>query len=156
MNTITFEEILARDGKLVYRTKGCSMLPMLHQNRDLVIIEPPTGRLKRRDIALFRRGKDYVLHRVIKVCGNDYVFRGDNNYFTESGIPDSAIVGVLTGFVKNGKQHSVTETGYRFCSGLWLLLYPIRFLLVMTKRRIKKLLFKDKKTGCAGKNEQNT
>ena len=41
----TFEEILARDGRLVYKTRGTSMLPMLHQERDLVIIEGPKGRL---------------------------------------------------------------------------------------------------------------
>lgn len=147
MNTTTFEEILARDGKLIYRTKGRSMLPLLRQNRDLVIIEPPKGRLKRRDIALFKRGNDYVLHRVIKVRENDYVFRGDNNFFTEDGITDTAIVGVLTGFVKDGKQHSVTEKGYRFCSGLWLAVYPFRALIVAAKRGLKKLIRRDKKTG---------
>ena len=35
----TFEEILEKDGKLVYKTKGVSMNPMLYQNRDLVVIE---------------------------------------------------------------------------------------------------------------------
>ena len=35
----TFEEILSRDGRLIYKTRGVSMQPMLYQNRDLVIIE---------------------------------------------------------------------------------------------------------------------
>ena len=35
---MTFEDILARDGKLVYKTRGVSMEPMLRQNRDLVVI----------------------------------------------------------------------------------------------------------------------
>ena len=42
----TFEEILSRDGRLIYKTRGVSMQPMLYQNRDLVIIETFEGRLK--------------------------------------------------------------------------------------------------------------
>ena len=52
----TFEEILEKDGKLVYKTKGVSMNPMLYQNRDLVVIVPKEGRLKPLDVALYRRG----------------------------------------------------------------------------------------------------
>ena len=37
----TFEEILKKDGRLVYKTRGVSMLPMLHQNRDIAVIMPP-------------------------------------------------------------------------------------------------------------------
>ena len=38
---MTFEDLLARDGSLVYRTKGVSMEPMLRQDRDLVTIQVP-------------------------------------------------------------------------------------------------------------------
>ena len=74
---MTFEDLLARDGKLVYKTRGRSMEPMLRQDRDLVILEPLKEKLKQHDIALYRRGKDYVLHRVIQAGGNNYLFRGD-------------------------------------------------------------------------------
>ena len=57
--TTTFEEILSQDGKLVYKVKGVSMLPMLRQNRDLVVIAPPQGRLQKYDVALYRRGSAY-------------------------------------------------------------------------------------------------
>ena len=56
MNTVdtashlTIEALLARDGKLVYKAKGRSMLPMLRPDRDLVLIKainasstPPAG-----------------------------------------------------------------------------------------------------------------
>ena len=65
--TTTFEQLLAQDGRLVYKTKGTSMEPMLRQNRDLVIIEVPASRLKKYDVALYRRGESYVLHRVVDV-----------------------------------------------------------------------------------------
>ncbi len=144
MNTYTFEEILARDGKLIYKTKGHSMRPMLHQNRDLVIIEPKTGRLRRFDVALYKHNGKYILHRVIKVNAEDYVFRGDNNYFTEPGIADSDIIGVLTGFVRKGKQHSADEKLYRFLVRLRAFFYPVRAAAVKAKRFLKKLLKKGK------------
>ena len=51
----SFEEILARDGVLAYKTKGVSMEPMLRQNRDLVVIEAPSSKLQKYDVALYRR-----------------------------------------------------------------------------------------------------
>ena len=50
-----FEELLQRDGVLIYKTRGVSMRPMLKQDRDLVIIRPVEGRLKKYDIPLYRR-----------------------------------------------------------------------------------------------------
>ena len=38
---MTLEDLLQRDGRLVYKTRGVSMEPMLRQNRDLVIIQVP-------------------------------------------------------------------------------------------------------------------
>ena len=88
----TFEEILEKDGKLVYKTKGVSMNPMLYQNRDLVVIEVPKGRLKKYDVALYKRGKSYVLHRVIEVNENGtYSIRGDNTYSIET-VPEEAVI----------------------------------------------------------------
>ena len=77
---MTFEEILEKDGRLVYRFRGVSMKPMLYQNRDLVVIEKVKDRLKKGDVVLYRRGKDYVLHRIVRVSEDGYVIRGDNTY----------------------------------------------------------------------------
>ena len=137
-----FEEILARDGKLVYKMKGVSMLPMLHQNRDLVVIVPPEGRLKKYDVALYRRGKAYVLHRVIEVKEHGYLIRGDNTYTLED-VSEEAVLGVLTDFTHNGKSYNVTNSAYRYYAYFWHTVYPIRMLGVkawgLTKRMAKKM-----------------
>ena len=111
----TFEEVLARDGKLVYKTKGRSMLPLLRQDKDLVIIEAPSSRLRALDVALYKRGSNYILHRVIRVEDGYYLIRGDNTYLLES-VPDTAVIGILTGFRRNGKQVSVSNCLYRLYS----------------------------------------
>lgn len=122
---MSFEELLARDGKLVYKTKGCSMRPMLRQNRDLVIVKTPASRLRPMDVALYKSGGRYVLHRVIRVKDGYYLIRGDNTYALET-VPDSAVIGVLAGFQRNGKQYSTDDFLYRCYARLWNTLYPLR------------------------------
>lgn len=142
----TFEEILARDGVLVYKTRGVSMKPMLRQNRDLVEIRVPASRLRRYDVALYRRGKDYVLHRVIAVREDHYLIRGDNTYSLER-VPDGAVIGVLSAFVRGGKRHSVDGTGYRIYARIWNALYPLRAAAVRVKRRLRRLTGRGGKRG---------
>ncbi|MBR2699571.1 MAG: S24/S26 family peptidase [Clostridia bacterium] len=128
-----FEELLARDGYLVYKTHGVSMEPMLRQNRDLVTIRVPASRLKKYDVALYKRGEAYVLHRVIGVAADHYLIRGDNTYAVER-VPDSAVIGVLSSFKRKGREHSVTEPGYRLYARLWHAAYPLRALFVRCRR----------------------
>ena len=41
-----FEDVIERDGRLVYTNVGDSMRPLIRQDRDLLIIEKYEGRLK--------------------------------------------------------------------------------------------------------------
>ncbi len=140
--TSTFEEELARKGRLIYTNVGDSMLPLLRQHRDLLIVEPPKGRLRRYDVPLYRRDSgQYVLHRILKVRPGDYVLCGDNRWQRESGITDRHIIGVLTGIVRDGKEISVRDPKYRCYVHLWCDFFPLRALLLRIihylKRRLK-------------------
>ena len=133
MTTATFEDILARDGVLVYRTRGVSMEPMLRQNMDLVIIRPPSSRLRKYDAALYKRGKSYVLHRVIKVTEDHYLIRGDNTFAFET-VPDEAVIGVLAGFRRKGREISADDRGYQLYVRVWNAIYPLRFVYFRARR----------------------
>lgn len=122
----SFEDILAREGRLVYRTRGASMEPMLRQDRDLVIIRAADSRLRKYDVAFYRRGSDYILHRVIKVKEDSYLIRGDNTFSLED-VPDNAVIGVLTGFQRKGKEHSTDDRSYRRYVRFWNAVYPLRY-----------------------------
>lgn len=137
----SFEEYLAEEGKLVYKTRGVSMEPMLRQNRDLVVIEVPNGRLKRYDVAFYRRREAYVLHRVIRVTEDGYRIRGDNTYSIEI-VPESDIIGVLTGFCRKGKEYTTDNRAYRRYVRFWCAIYPIRALWVRCRRLGGKILRK--------------
>ena len=132
-----FEDLLQKDGRLVYKTRGTSMEPMLRQNRDLVIIEVPSVRLQKYDVALYRRGDKYVLHRVIGVKDDHYRIRGDNTYSIEQ-IPFEDVIGVLVRFNRKGKLHSVTDRSYRFYVRFWNAIYPLR----AAWRRVRQLLIR--------------
>lgn len=142
MNKATFDEIIERDGRLIYTNKGDSMLPLIKEGRDLLVIEKTNGRLKRFDVPLYKRDTgQYVLHRIVKVRQNDYVICGDNRANMEYGITDRHIIGVLTAVIRNGKELSVNSTKYKLYVYLWYLLFPFRFVFIKAQnliRRIKK------------------
>ena len=134
--------ILERDQRLVYKGNGTSMLPMLRSDRDMVVFVPVKERLKKYDIALYMRGNKYIAHRVIKVQESGYLIRGDNTYAMEN-VSEEDVIGVLTHFVRNGKQYHVYHKGYRMYSWLWCALFPVRLALrkgiIWAKRLLRKL-----------------
>ena len=137
---MNIEQYLAENDRLIYTNKGKSMLPLLREGRDLFIIEAKkNGRCKVGDTVLFKRGSDYVLHRVITVRPNDYDILGDNCINPERGIKDDDILGVMTGFVRNGKEHSINEPGYRLYVYVWMKTTRIRILMKKVINRVRKL-----------------
>ncbi|SEH38390.1 hypothetical protein SAMN02910265_00230 [Ruminococcus flavefaciens] len=146
MNKSTFEEQLAKNGKLIYTNKGDSMMPLIKQDRDLLIITPVEGRLKKYDVPLYKRDSgQYVLHRILKVRNDDYVICGDNRYSKEYGITDKHIIGVLSGVVRNGKEISVNDRKYKLYVHLWCDFFPLRAFILKAKRLPKWLKRRIKK-----------
>ena len=130
----SFEEELERSGRLIYRNAGVSMRPLIKQDRDILIISKPEGRLKKYDIPLYKRdGNRYVLHRIVKVRENDYVILGDNCLKKEYGITDDRIIGVLTSLVRNGKEIDLHGTGYKLYSRFWYFIYPVRVIFMKAR-----------------------
>ena len=142
----TFEEQLAQNGRLIYTNKGSSMLPLIREGRDLLIIEPVHGRLKKYDVPLYKRDSgQYVLHRILKVRSDDYVICGDNRSEKEYGITDRHIIGVLTGIVRNGRTVSVKDKRYRLYVHLWCDLFPLRAFAIRAVSKVKYELRKKKR-----------
>ena len=138
MNKVTYEDFLRKNGSMTYSNVGVSMLPLLRQGKDLFTVRRKGKRRCRKyDVVLYRRPpSSYVLHRIIEVRENDYVILGDNCINKEYGITDNDIIGVMTGFVRDGKEHSVNEFSYRLYSVLRVETAPIRILFKKIKRKI--------------------
>ena len=121
---------MTENGIYVGLTRGVSMRPMLREGRDTILISPVSGRLKKYDVPLYRRGEDYVLHRVVKVRAEDYVICGDNCLRKEYGITDGQMVGVLSGFRRGEKYVAIDSKRYRLYARVWVAIYPIRFVFM--------------------------
>ncbi len=131
---ITFEELLEKDGYLVYTNVGCSMMPLLRQRRDIIEIRKKgPERCKKYDVALYKRGDKYILHRVLKVLPEGYLIAGDNCVFVERDITDANILGVMTRVRRNGKDIAVDNPWYRLYVHLWCDCWPVRMLILRCK-----------------------
>lgn len=149
----TYEEELNRKGKFTYTCSGVSMLPLLRQHKDLFTIEKKQGRCEKYDVVLYKRPpKSFVLHRVVEVREKDYVILGDNCLNKEYGIRDEDILGVMTSFIRNGKEYPVSHRGYRLYARVWYVLYPLRRFwkrckgrLVCMRRKLRRAAGGDKR-----------
>ena len=130
----SFEAELEAHGSFIYKNVGKSMMPMIRENRDVIIISRPVGRLKKYDVALYRKNGKYILHRVLRVRDKDYVIAGDHCTFREYGITDSDIIGVLTGIIRDGKERRLDSFSYKLYYHLWCDLYLLRVAILRAKQ----------------------
>ena len=94
-------EKLNSGGIVTFTPNGTSMLPMLRDGEDVVVLKSVQGkRLHLFDVPLYRRDNgQYVLHRVIDFTRDgSYVMCGDNQFAKEKGIRDGQIIAVMPGF----------------------------------------------------------
>ncbi len=133
---LTIEEVLEKEGKYVGPTVGISMLPMLKERRDTIVVRPKTEKLKPLDVALYRRGDAYVLHRVLYPTETGYIIRGDNCYADEV-IPEEDVFGVLTEFFRKDKHYLCTDEGYLRYARRRVKNYKFRRFFVRVKVKIK-------------------
>lgn len=121
-----FLEQFAQGKSVKFAPRGISMLPMLRQGIDSVILSPLPQKLKKYDLPLYRRddGK-YVLHRVVE-AGETYTCIGDNQFVTEPGLRHDQMIALVTAFTRDKRTHQVTEPGYRLYCRLWHYSRPVR------------------------------
>lgn len=146
-NRMTIEQVLEETGVYVGPTVGVSMLPMLKNRRDSIIVSKKKDRLKPLDVALYKRGDDYVLHRVLKPVEGAYIIRGDNCYSDEY-ILEEQVIGVLTEFYRKDKHYNCTDEKYLHYAKRRVANYPIRRIFFKMKAKayaIAKRVLKGKK-----------
>ncbi len=138
-------------GKYTGLTSGYSMWPLLRHHKDNIIVVKKEGRLKKYDIALYRRKNgNYVLHRVTQVHDGYYIIVGDHCTYEEK-VTDAMVCGVLAGFFRNGKRYIDCREGkaQKLYAKIWVALRPLRPLLLFAERCvrfIKRRIFKNNGT----------
>ena len=105
-------EQLSLGQSVKFSPHGISMLPMIRQGKDSIVLSPLPEKLSKYDIPLYQRANgQYVLHRIVSV-GDTYTLMGDNQYIEEKGVTRESMIGVVTAFYRGEKLHSTKETGY--------------------------------------------
>jgi len=134
----SLKEILDSCGKYTGLTMGSSMQPLIHQQKDNIIVVKNKGRLKKYDVPVYvSKDGRYIMHRIVKVCDDHYVIVGDNLLVKEY-VTDDMICGVLVGFYKNGKHYVDCQNSklYKLYSRVWVALLPVRPAILLIPRGI--------------------
>ena len=122
-------ERLAAGESVRFSPHGTSMLPMLKDGRDQVILSPLPDKLKKYDLPLYQRENgQYVLHRIVKVK-DDYTCIGDNQFVPEKGLRHDQMIGVVTHFVRKGKEYSTECFRYKAYCRFWCTVRPFRHFM---------------------------
>ncbi len=142
------EALLAQGNSIQIKPQGYSMYPVLVPGRDEAVVEPLAERvLKRGDVVLYRRLAEntkhiLVLHRIWKVKDDGIYLVGDNQKEIEGPLMRSQMKGIMAGMYRKGKYISVQHPGYRFLTGIWLFLRPIRPVIAGLAARVKRIFSK--------------
>ena len=141
------EEILAADGEFRFYPKGKSMLPLIVEERDSVILKRwnPES-IKKRALLLYRRDNgQYVLHRMMKREANGtFSMCGDNQYVWERGIRSEQIIGYVPVLYRKDRPIKDDAIIYRLYSTVWSWrwirtpLFFVKRILGRIKRAFKK------------------
>jgi hypothetical protein len=143
MSNSSIEAEISEKGKLIYTNRGTSMLPLIREGKDMLILERPSFPLRKYDVPLYKpepfHGK-YVLHRIIRVRDGLYTLRGDNRIACEENVREDEIVGVLTGVIRSGgKTISVSSFSYKLYSRIWHYLFPVRYLFMRARSAARRI-----------------
>lgn len=135
-------EVIGSGGEFELYPRGTSMLPLIREGRDSVILtspdSPDVG-----DVVLYRReGGQYVLHRIVGREGELFAMCGDNQTKVERGIAVGQIIAKVKLLKRDGRIVDFESAKYRKWVKKWL---------NMTYRRVGLLRYRvAKKLGLRG------
>lgn len=138
--TISLIEMLENEGFYMGPPVGISMQPMLRNRNDIILVKPIERKLQPKEVALYCRNSDYVLHRVFGYYQDGYIICGDNCINLEY-IPYENVIGVLRGFYRNYRYIDCESSKkYRLYSHICVVSYPIRKKYIQLKVGLKRII----------------
>ena len=137
------KEVIDSDGEFTYFPRGISMLPLVRQGVDQVVLVKPID-IKEGDVVFYLRDNgQFVRHRVIKIKNGEYIMCGDNQFTLEYGITEKHLLAKMKCFIRDGQTIDGTNKRYqRYIKNL-----PVRRFKKRTRNllgRIKRKIFRKK------------
>lgn len=142
-NNLFFLEVanrIAEGERVRIRAKGNSMLPLIRDAKDEIILEKPNKQSFQKGRLLLVRLKDgsYILHRIKKIDETHIILNGDGNLsIVETCSPDDVIAEATT-VIKNGKEIRTGSFRWNLYRYLWPRNMFLRRVGLGVLRRIKR------------------
>ena len=136
-------KLLDEGHTVTLRLRGFSMRPFLEDGRDKALLIKADNPKVGDPVLAEVDPKHFVLHRIIKIDGDQVILRGDGNLADEQcNIKD--VKGAVIGFYRKERETMDRTDGWKWrtYSWIWVHLYPIRRYLLAFYRRIWLKLFK--------------
>lgn len=133
------EEMIANGQSVEISPRGISMLPLIREGRDSVVLEPINRELRKYDIPLYRRDDgSYILHRIVDITDGEYRLIGDNQYVYENGVKKEQMIAVVSTVRRGEKLISVNSRSHRFYAFMLHNTRGIRHFSIRVARKIKR------------------
>ena len=136
------QEALDHGGEFRLYPKGVSMLPLIRQEKDSVLlkkrVDTSEAPVKKNEIAFYRRDNgQFVLHRVMKMeRDGTYTMCGDNQLRLEKNIRAEQVIGYVSQIYKKDKPLLLTSFRYRLYVCVWTCM-PLRHCVKFPKRALR-------------------
>ena len=132
---------LVREGvSVTLPVNGRSMLPFIIGGQESVILHRPGGLFVGDVVLAWVEGSRWVVHRIIRIDGNQVTLMGDGNIVGVEHCDLSDVKAQVTHVVDaKGKPHSVYNRWRMLGAKVWWWLRPIRRYLLFIYRIFKKL-----------------
>lgn len=116
---------------ITFPVSGKSMLPFIVGESESLILQKPES-IKIGDVVLaFVDNNRYVIHRVVKISGENIEVMGDGNLVQREYCKLNDVKAIATHAVnQSGKKRYLYSTGQKIFSKLWITLQPIRKYLL--------------------------
>lgn len=103
-------ETIARGSSFPMTAHGISMLPLIRDGQDVVFLSALPEALTPGDIILYKRPDgQYVLHRLMGIRGDEFLFCGDHQQVFERGIKKDALIARAVALQKNGSPDETVD-----------------------------------------------
>lgn len=130
-------KLLDEGHTVTLQLRGFSMRPFLEDKRDKALLAKRAEYHVGEPVLAEINKRQYVLHRIIKIEGEQVTLKGDGNLCTEScNMQD--VKAVAVGFYRKGRQtlDRIDGRKWRIYSSIWTALDPCRRYLLAFYRKI--------------------
>ena len=129
---------LVREGlRVTFPVKGNSMLPFIIGGKESVDLVKPADLQVGHVVLAWVEGCRYVVHRVIRIDGEQVTLMGDGNIVGVEHCTLSDVAALAVNVVsRQGKHHNLYAPWRVKASRLWFRLLPIRRWILAVYRRV--------------------